>query len=71
MLGEGSKVLLWSRSGKVSIIASNPTKVGFTSSVSLKVISVRAAISSEVSTLIVLLCLSIVLLYDFKGASVS
>ena len=55
----------------MSIIASDPTKASSTSSVSLRVISVRAALSSEVSTLIVSLCLSIVLLYDFKGASVS
>ena len=55
----------------MSIIASNLTKAGSTSSVSLRVISVRAALSSKVSTLIVLPYLSIVLLYDFKGASVS
>ena len=55
----------------MSIIAGKPTKVSSTSSVSLRVISVRAATSSKVSTLIVLLCLSIVLSYDSKGASVS
>jgi len=71
MLGEGGKVLFWSGSGEVSIIASDLTKAGSTSSVSFRVISVQAALSSEVSTLIVSLCLFIVLLYDFKGASVS
>ena len=55
----------------MSIIASDPTKAGSTSSVSLGVISVRAASSSKVSTLIVLLYLSIILLYDSSRGSVS
>ena len=62
MLGEGGKVL---------ILVNNPSWISSVSGVSLRVSSVRAATSSKVSTLIVLLCLSIVLSYDSSRGSVS
>jgi hypothetical protein len=59
--------------GEVWIVVGFTTRIGSDSSVSLRVSNVRAAccVSSEVLTFIVLLCFSIVLLYDFSGGSVS
>ena len=57
--------------GKVLILVDNPSWIGSVSSVSLGVSSVQAATSSKVSTLIVLLCLSIILSYDSSKGSVS
>jgi hypothetical protein len=60
-------------SGEVWIVVGFITRTSSNSGVSLRVSSIQAAccVSSEVFTLMVLLCFSIILSYDFSGGSVS